>query len=122
MPPYHRVWLDDHEHLFPTGPQPTERNPEQSVERVQLRSRVLLVEDGDPLAQSHDLQGELGTGPDEHAKASQERKDKIVHETTVVTPDMHHRLTTRNSLILRNDFDMATHRIGISCYVQPNSA
>ena len=72
MPPYHRVWLNDHEHLFPTGPQLTERNPEQSVEGVQLRARVLPFEDGDLLAQGHDLQGELGTGPDEHAKASQE--------------------------------------------------
>jgi hypothetical protein len=28
------------------------------------------VEDGDLLAQSYDLQGDIGTGPDEHAEAS----------------------------------------------------
>ena len=72
MPPYYRVWLDDHQHLFPTGPQASKRNPKQSVERIQLWARVLPFEDRDLLAQSHDLQGELGTGPDEHAKAIQE--------------------------------------------------
>jgi hypothetical protein len=33
---------------------------------------ALPLEDGDLLAQSHDLQAEIGTGPDEHTKTSQE--------------------------------------------------
>jgi len=50
---------NDDQGLGPTGPQSTERNPEQPIEAVQLGTGLLPLEHGELLTKSSGLQSEF---------------------------------------------------------------
>jgi hypothetical protein len=60
-------------------------SPASRAIAVQGRPRSLALEHGDLLAESHNFQGSIGSGPEESARSSQEAEKELKHELTVVT-------------------------------------
>jgi hypothetical protein len=79
MPRHHSIRVHHHQGAGPSGPQTAERNPEQSVEVLYTRSRLLAFKDYQLLAQRRDLQTEAAPGNKECAAIGEYRDDKRYH-------------------------------------------
>ena len=85
VPADHGLGLHDDQCVPPARPEAAERAPEQPVERVQGQTRPFPFQNGDLLSESENLQGVVGTIPEEGGGGSQECEDEIEHESTLVT-------------------------------------
>jgi hypothetical protein len=79
MPRHHRIRVHHDQKAGPSGPQTAEGNPEQSVEALYTRSRLLAFKHDQLLAQRRDLQTEAVPGDEECAAIDEYRDHKRYH-------------------------------------------
>ena len=72
MPAYDCVRLHNDEHLFPTGPEATQSNPEQAVVNLQDWPRALPIEDGDLLTKGQDFERQISARTHQGTQCSEE--------------------------------------------------
>jgi len=81
MPRHHRLGLYDNQGLDPTGPQPTEHNPEQTIDATHLGTGLLPLEHGQLLAKSDGFQGEFVTCQEEGPNVRDHNQSKDSHQS-----------------------------------------
>ena len=79
MPANHGVRLNNDEGLDPTWPAVAQDGPEQSVEGVQLGTRMFSFEYRDLLTQGEDLKGAIAPTAEEDSQCYQDCRNEIKH-------------------------------------------
>jgi hypothetical protein len=79
MPTDHRLRLDDHEDLFPTRPEPGQRNPEGTIERGELGLPLLLGIRRELLAEGHLHDRLVVSASEEGSRTAKKHRRQIEH-------------------------------------------
>jgi hypothetical protein len=80
MPADHGLWFHNDQDLGPSGPDLSQRRPEQSIPGIQTRARTPSFKDGDLLAQGQNFQGGVVPTAEENLDGGQESKNESEHE------------------------------------------
>jgi hypothetical protein len=83
MPSDHSLRFHNNQNIRPSRPYVPQSGPEEAVEAIQRRSRLLSFEHGDLLPQRENFQESIHTTAEEHADGSQECGDQMEHESTL---------------------------------------
>jgi hypothetical protein len=79
------IWFDDQEDIGPARPKVPHGGPKQPVAGVEWRPWSLAFEHGYLLAESKNLQADIGSCPEESAECHEGGEGKRDHELTVLT-------------------------------------
>ena len=79
MPSNDRLWLNKHQGSLPVRPEPSQNNPEGSICDLDLRPRVLRLQDGKLLAQSEVLKEQILTGAQRAGQQTEEKPQESEH-------------------------------------------
>jgi hypothetical protein len=114
MPQDYGVRFDQNQGIGPIRPQPPQRNPEQSIESVQLRARLLALINGKLLPKGGSLQAEIVVRYRGCSQVRQRRGQKRNHPSDATELDDSRFETLLNLSILFIDDILTTHRSGAS--------
>ena len=85
MPANDGLGLHDDEDVAPPRPRAAQGSPEDSVQPIEVGPGLLPFEDGDLLSESQNFQRKVTPTAEEYAHDSEDRKDGLDQELTVVT-------------------------------------
>ena len=83
MPADDGLRFHDHQHARPFRPETSKAQPEETIAKPQLGSRVLTLEDADLLPQGDELQSQVMSGAEEGTEPREKGQEKSGHEPSL---------------------------------------
>ena len=79
MPADYSLRFRDDEEVSPAGPEEAQADPEQPVERMEARTRLLSFEHGKLLPEGEDLDGVVAAAAEEDAQSGEGNQYELEH-------------------------------------------